>query len=82
MRSGGEPARQPIKPATLKASEDAPADSISEAQAKRFYAKAKGAGKSDDTIKDYLALTFNISRTAHIPKARYDEACEWADNKS
>jgi hypothetical protein len=82
LESGGEPARASIKPAQPKSASEAPADAITEPQAKRFYAKAKGAGKSDDEIKDYLALTFSVSRTGHIPKARYDEACAWADKKT
>jgi hypothetical protein len=52
---------------------------ISDPQKKRFYAKAKATGKSDDEIKAYLAATFKIEHTSDIPRDQYDAACEWAD---
>jgi hypothetical protein len=54
---------------------------ISEPQKKRFYAKAKAAGKSDDEIKAYLAETFKIEHTSDIPRDQYEAACEWADTR-
>ena len=57
-------------------------DVVSEAQAKRFYAIAKGAGKTDDEMKDYLKEMFNIDSTKAIPKDVYEDACAWAGTKS
>jgi len=51
---------------------------ITEKQAKRFYAIAKSAGKSDDTIKVYLKAEFGAERTSYITADRYESSCEWA----
>lgn len=53
-------------------------DAISEAQRKRFYAIAKSAGKSDEEIKNYLKF-IGVEHTKDIPKAKYDDACKWAE---
>ena len=50
---------------------------ISFPQGKRFFAIAKGAGKSDDEIKAYLA-SINVAKTIEMPVEKYDAACEWA----
>ncbi len=50
---------------------------ISEAQRKRFYAIAKGAGYSDEAIKDHLKSQ-GIEHTADILKTQYDSLVEWA----
>ena len=55
---------------------------ISDPQRKRFYAIAKGSGKTDEQIKAYLAIALNIEHTADIPVIMYDELCEWAGEKS
>ncbi len=55
---------------------------ISEAQGKRFYAIAKGSGKSDEQIDAYLKGAFAVSRSSGIPKSRYEEACKWAEAAS
>jgi hypothetical protein len=52
---------------------------ISDAQRKRFYAIAKGKGKSDDIIKEYLKNTVGVETSADIPADRYDETCKWAE---
>jgi len=51
---------------------------ISDPQRQRFYAIAKGAGKTDEQIKAYLAIALNIEHAADIPVIMYDELCEWA----
>ena len=56
-------------------------DKISEAQAKRFYAIAKGQGHLDVGIKDYLKQVYKIESTKDILKADYDAACKWAETK-
>lgn len=73
---GKPPVQQPGK----KSEANQDPSKISEAQKKRFYAIAKGTGKSDDTIKEHLA-TFGIEHTADIPKDKYDELCKWAETK-
>ena len=55
---------------------------ISEAQAKRFFAIAKGAGKTDADIKAYLKETLSIEHTADILKDKYDAVCKWAETKA
>jgi hypothetical protein len=50
---------------------------ISEAQRKRFYAIAKGAGKSDDDVSAYLG-SIGFAHTGDITKDKYDAACDWA----
>lgn len=52
-------------------------DKISEAQRKRFFAIAKGAGKSEDDIGVYLG-SIGFAHTGDITKDKYDAACEWA----
>jgi len=56
-------------------------DCISENQRKRFYAIAKGAGKTDDQIKEYLLRAANIEHTSDITKDQYEEFCKWAEIK-
>ena len=55
---------------------------ISEAQAKRFFAIAKGSGKSDADIKAYLKDKLSIERTADILKDKYDAVVAWAETKT
>lgn len=52
---------------------------ISEAQAKRFFAICKQAGKSDDEIKKYLQDTYKIDSTKDIKTSDYDAVCKWAE---
>lgn len=54
---------------------------ISDAQKKRFYAIAKGSGKSDDEIRAYLKESFNIETSADIPRDKYNSACDWAGSR-
>ena len=48
---------------------------ISEAQRKRFYAIAKGSGKTDEQIKDYLVAMIGTDSTKMIPKSKYEYLC-------
>lgn len=50
----------------------------SEAQGRRFYAKWKSSGKSQDMVADYLR-SIGAQDEYHIPLDRYEEACKWAD---
>lgn len=46
----------------------------------RFWGAARGAGKSDDMIRDYVGW-LGYERTEDIPLDRQDEALEWAANQ-
>ncbi len=50
---------------------------ITESQRKRFFAIAKGSGKTDDEMKAYL-LSLGIEHSASVPFDRYEEICSWA----
>lgn len=65
-KAPGKPAVKPTGPV------------ISEAQAKRFYAICRSAGKESGRITSYLVGKFGISDDRQIPKAHYEEACKWA----
>lgn len=47
-------------------------------QAKRFFAIAKTAGKTDDEIRSYLNDTFGIEKSAQIKREAYEDAIAWA----
>jgi hypothetical protein len=51
---------------------------ISEAQGRRFFAKWKSSGKSQDMVNDYLR-SIGATSSKDIPSDRYDLACAWAD---
>lgn len=75
---GGPTPKEQLKEPQQKQQQDAgQAGTITEPQRKRFYAIAKGSGKSDEDISDYLS-SLGINHSGDIPKDRYDEACEWA----
>lgn len=70
-----------VKPSeTTAAPTSAVGKTITFPQGKRFFAIAKGAGKSDDEIKAYLA-SINVAKTIEMPIEKYDAACEWAGKK-
>jgi hypothetical protein len=51
-------------------------DTISDSQAKRFYAIAKGSGYGDEEIKKWLLDSYDIESSKLIPKAKYEEICK------
>jgi predicted transcriptional regulator len=53
---------------------------ISIAQAKRLFAIAKQAGRTDEQIKTYLKKHHKIEHTKDIPKEIYDEVCDELQN--
>ena len=55
-----------------------PGRKITVPQAKRFFAIAKSAGKSDGEIKAYLQDTLGIERSADMNLSDYEKAVEWA----
>jgi len=70
------------KAATVKyASGGAGGGIISEAQRKRLYAIYKGAGKTDEQVKDYLKEKYNIESSKEINKSDYESICNWAKEK-
>ena len=74
--------RAAARTASAAPSNGAPAaGKITGPQAKRFWALARGAGKSDADIADYLKDTFSVDKTYDIPKASYESACLWAQAK-
>jgi hypothetical protein len=70
----------PVEPPKPKAHSNG--EVISDAQAKRFYAKGKGAGKTDEEMKSYLKDVVGVDSSKMIPKSVYDSVCAWADEKS
>lgn len=69
-------------PAVSNAAPEAPAPSsggfITVPQAKRFFAIAKSAGKTDEEIRSYLNDTLGIDKSAQITREDYDAAVLWA----
>ncbi len=55
--------------------EEVPPPLISEAQRKRFYAIAKGSGKSDAEIKSFLQANIGSESTGDIQKGVYEYLC-------
>jgi hypothetical protein len=72
----------PVQPAQPPASPQGSSNTttISDAQAKRFFAIAKGSGKSDEVIKAYI-IDLKLEHTKDMPKSIYEEACKWAAEK-
>jgi hypothetical protein len=58
-----------------KQSTDAKPNMITEAQRKRFYAIAKGSGKSDAEIKSFLQANIGSESTGDIQKGVYEYLC-------
>ena len=54
---------------------------ISDGQAKRFYAIAKGQGYTDDDIKHYLKDVHKIESSRDILKTDYDSTIKWAETR-
>ena len=64
-----------ISEATGQPPEEVPPPLISEAQRKRFYAIAKGSGKSDAEIKSFLQANIGSESTGDIQKGVYEYLC-------
>ena len=71
--TGQPPEENP--PQANVASHDAKPALISEAQRKRFYAIAKGSGKSDAEIKSFLQANIGSESTGDIQKGVYEYLC-------
>lgn len=56
------------------------AKKISLAQAKRFFAICKSAGKSESDIKKYIS-ELGISRSTEMPVELYEKSCKWAETR-
>lgn len=70
------PLTQPGKKSEAKTTDD---NKISDAQRKRLYAIYKGAGKTDDEVKEYLFMNYDIEHSKDIPRDKYEEICKWAE---
>ena len=73
-----KPIEKPIEEPKAKVAPnvDNTIDTISEAQAKRFYAIARGSGYGDEEIKKWLMDSYDIDSSKKIPKAKYEEICK------
>jgi len=72
-----KPGNKSDKPAP-KTTDD---NTISEAQRKRLYAIYKNAGKTDDEVKEYLFMNYDVEHSKDIPRDKYEEICKWAEAK-
>lgn len=70
----GQPPEE-VPPQANVASQEAKPALISEAQRKRFYAIAKGSGKSDAEIKSFLQANIGSESTGDIQKGVYEYLC-------
>ena len=55
---------------------------ITEGQAKRFFAIAKGSGRTNQEIKNYLAKYFSVEHSRDIRQVDYQDICKWAESQS
>jgi len=84
---GKEGEKPPLKEPQKKANGEAPipgpdlSKKITEPQSKRFYAIAKGAGKTEANIKAYLYAKIGSEHSSDIPQNLYDEICLWAKER-
>jgi phage recombination protein Bet len=84
MIEPGPPKGKPAVTTPQSKSAPAPTDKgdprlISEAQRKRFYAKAKGAGKTDEEIKSQVYVATGQESTKLIPVDQYEALVAWAE---
>lgn len=75
------PLTQPEKKSDKQGPKTADDNKISEAQRKRFYAIYKNAGKTDDEVKEYLFMNYDIEHSVDIPKDKYEEIVNWAEEE-
>jgi hypothetical protein len=59
-----------------------PGKKISEPQRKRLYAISKGAGWTEQNVKDYIYAIWGIEHTADILMDNYDEVCDYVQNNA
>jgi hypothetical protein len=72
-----ESERKP-QPPQPRAPEPSRVRTISEPQARRFYAIRTNTGRSDDEVRDFLKAEFGVDDDRKIPADRYEFAIEWA----
>ena len=69
---------EPVR-STPPANNGGPTAVISPAQARRFFALWREAGKKRERVYAYLLEAFGIDDDRLIPSSRYQEACKWAE---
>lgn len=52
---------------------------ISEQQARRFYAIRMQSGRSKEETREFLQSEFGITDDRQIPASQYEKACKWAE---
>lgn len=57
------------------------AQTISEAQSKRFFALSKSGNKTNDEIRNYLLNVCKCEKSLEITRDKYDAACRWAESR-
>jgi hypothetical protein len=72
---------QETQEAPEEKSPDKSGKAISDAQRKRLYAIYKGAGKTDEQVKNHLFDTYGITTSKEITKENYEAICKWAEMK-
>lgn len=58
-----------------------PARTISDAQARRFYAIFMQAGRSKEEVRAYLQEVCGITDSRQMPADKYEAACKWAQGE-
>lgn len=66
-------------PTNGKRSRQNPEKPISDKQRKRLFAISKGAGKTNEQVKDFLLNNYKIESTSDILVKDYEAICEWAE---
>ncbi len=80
-KSNKPPLTRPEKKSDKQEPKTTDDNKITEAQRKRLYAIYKNAGKSDDEVKEYLFINYDVEHSTDIPRNKYEEICAWAEGK-
>ena len=72
------PSKPPVQQPVRKAEAPPSGAIISAAQAKRFYAIWKGAGKTQTDVQAKLKQVIGTESDKAIPRDKYEDLCAWA----
>jgi len=83
-RPGSGPSRQrDAKPRSAPAYDDGGGDMpISDKQRRRMFAIARNAGRTEQEVRAWLAVAYNISSTKDIRRADYERICEALESRA